>query len=70
MPLAFQVSLKISTNTPSSSKAVEKVANIVMRHRNVERLYLVKEYELTTQLQDHIMDISALALNFLVKGKK
>lgn len=48
----------------------EKVANIVTQYRIIERLYLVKNYEATVQLMEHITDLYVLALKFLVKAKK
>ena len=51
-------------------EGVEKIAHIMTQYRIVERLYLVKRYEATAQLENHITDIYTLALKFLVKAKK
>lgn len=67
---SFQVFVQNINQYALVVEGAEKVAYIVTRHRIVERLYLAKEYEATTQLQDHITDLYVVALKFLVKAKK
>lgn len=43
---------------------------MVTQYRIVEMLYLVKQYEATTQLEKHITDLYELALKFHVKANK
>ena len=70
MLTGFQVFVQDINQYALVLEGAEKVANIVTRYRIVERLYLVKQYEVTTKLQDHITDLYVLALKFLVKAKK
>ncbi len=67
---AFQVSIQDINQYALVVEGAEKLANIITRYHIVERLYLVKEYEATTQLKDHITDLYTLALKFLIKAKR
>lgn len=65
-----QVSIQDINQYAFVVEGVEKITNIMTQYRIVERLYLVKRYEATAQLENHITDLYALALKFLVKAKK
>lgn len=67
---AFQASVQDINQYALVIEGAETVANIVTRYRIVERLYLVKQHEITNQLEEHITDLYALVLKFLVKAKK
>ena len=51
-------------------QGAERIANVTVQYRVIERLYLTEKYELTIQLKDHITDLYMLVLRFLVKAKE
>lgn len=70
MLMAFQVSVLDINQYAVIVEGVEKVANVVARYRIIEKLYLMKQHEATTQLEEHIADLYTLVLKFLVKAKE